>query len=157
MSPAPTHAKEVPLTMTQQLHALLALIDQIVSLTELEEQRLESERAGSLNELIREKTRLAGELQQRLKLVRGSTQQLRDSDAALREQVLQRLSDLQQRIIENGRSILRRKKVSEGLLSAIASEQQRAQMPSPVYNGRALVTPNAVKPPAASIAVNAVV
>ncbi len=157
MSPAPAHAKEVPLTMTQQLHALLALIDQIASLTEMEEHRLELERAGALHELIREKTRLAGELQQRLKLVRSGTQQLRESDASLREQVLQRLSDLQQRIVENGRSILRRKTVSEGLLSAIAAEQQRTQMPNPVYNGRAVVTPNAVKPPAASIALNAVV
>ncbi|QCI80307.1 hypothetical protein E6W36_14675 [Hankyongella ginsenosidimutans] len=142
--------------MTQQLHALLALIDQIVSLTELEEQRLESERAGSLNDLIREKP--------------GSPANCNSASnlcAAARSNCATRIPHCESRswcaLVNSSSGSWKTAaafcgaKVSEGLLSAIASEQQRTQMPSPVYNGRAVVTPNAVKPPAASIALNAVV
>lgn len=145
------------LTLHQRLVALLGLVDQLIELITLEDSRMQVERPAALSELIQEKARLALELQHKLKELKLDRSQLSRANLDMRQLLLNRLQVVQERVMENGRVLLRRKQISEGLLNAIAAESQKNSLPRPTYNIAGGLKPAALRPPPASIALNAMV
>lgn len=145
------------LTIHQRLAALLGLVDQLIDLLALEDARMEVERPAALSELIQEKARLALELQHSLKELKLDQIQLSRANLDMRQILLARLQVVQERVMDNGRALLRRKQISEGLLGAIAAESQKNSLPKPTYNIGGGLKPAALRPPPASIALNAMV
>ena len=146
-----------PTGIALSFDALSRMTDRLSELLEQETLQLRLERPSQFAALVKEKTTLASEISLAMKQAKSRPGQFDHVPEANRRDLLARLARLQELVLSNGRALLKRKSVNEGLLAAIAAEAQKAKAPATTYRPGVAGTAKPGPRVAASIALNAVV